>query len=69
MLKWLKPMTVPHFGLVYVSQCRRFMIVGRVGENYILTYTSLEHKYIHVGPFSRLGLAKKAAEEQKALCG
>ena len=45
------------------------MIVKREGENYILTYTSLEHKYIHVGSYPRLRLAKKAAEEQKALCG
>ncbi len=69
MIHWSKPEPIPNFGLVYVSECKRFMVVKRDTSDYVLSYVDANDKFVRIGSFSRLTQAKEYAEQTLALCG
>lgn len=62
-LAWGKAQDIGNVGLVYISKCRRFMIVRRADKNYTLSYWTAQSKHTRVGDYLGLTKAKAAATE------
>lgn len=55
-------------GQVYITKCRRFMIIRDPGDNYTLSYQDEKHERVSVG-YPQLKSAQSEAQRVQDLLG